>query len=126
MTQFTPQNAIETALVQTQAGLLPMHEFLALLMISDIAVPSGNEIAADGTGFQPLLFSKDGVQMVACFTDRNRVKSFASMAPYCLVMKGKKFFSRLAPKFGVVVNPGETVGFDIPPTGVKRIVADFG
>lgn len=73
-----------------------------------------------------IIFSKDGVQMVACFTDRNRTKSFASMAHYCLVMKGKEFFSRLPPEFGVVVNPGETVGFDIPPTGVKKAVADFG
>ena len=90
-----------------------------------VAVPSATEILEDGSGLQPLLFPKNGVQMLACFTDKSRIGEFSSLAPYCLVLKGHDLLRRMSPGFGLVVNPGTPTGFDVPPQGVAKIVKDF-
>jgi hypothetical protein len=125
LSQFIPQNELEVALEKTHSGRLAMPDFLQVLVESDLAVPSGSEIMADGSGFQPLLFDKEQVKMVACFTAKERLGSFVSLTPYCLVIKGREFLRRVPPEYGVVVNPGQPVGFDISPEGLSQIVRDF-
>jgi len=44
-----------------------MPDFFHMLAKSDLAVPSVSAVEPDGSGFQPLLFDKEGVQMIACF-----------------------------------------------------------
>jgi hypothetical protein len=79
----------------------------------------------DGSGFQPLLFDKNNVKMVACFTSKERIGEFAKMAEYFLLLQGREFLKRIPPQYGLVINPGQTVGFDITPEGISRIVKDF-
>ena len=73
----------------------------------------------------PFVFDKEGAQMVAVYTDRERVKKLGSAARFCIVMTGRDFIDRLPPGFGVVVNPGFTIGLDIAPTDLKEIRQDF-
>ncbi len=118
-------NDLEVALEKARAGLMSMPDFIQVLVESDLAVPSGSEVMPDGSGFQPLLFDKNQVKMVACFTAKERIGSFTDLAPYCLVIKGKEFLRRVPHEYGIVVNPGQSVGFDITPEGVSRIVGEF-
>lgn len=122
---FQPANELETALVRAQSGGTPMEDFLKLFVTADIAVPSGGEITRDGQGFQPLLFDKEGTPMVACFTALGRAGRFAHQTPYCLQIKAGEFLRRIPSGHGLVVNPGESVGFDIAPDGIQRIVAEL-
>lgn len=122
---FVPMNPFEATLMEAQTGETDIRRVITALIESELAVPSGEEVMQDGSGFQPLLFPKEGVQMVACFTDRSRFGEFAAMAPYCLMLNGGDFLRRLPPGYGLVVNPGQSVGFDVSPDGIARIVAEF-
>lgn len=126
MTQsFVPMNDLESMLVRAKNGQVPVSDLIRTLLDSDVVLPSGSEVLADGTGFEPLLFSKEKVQMVACFTDKSRIGEYVIMTPYCLVMKGKDFLRGIPSGHGVVVNPGQEVGFDISPDGVGKVLNDF-
>lgn len=125
MPSFAPLNDLESLLIQAKAGQVPMRDLMRALVISDVVLPSGSEVLADGTGLEPLLFSKEKVQMVACFTDKSRIGEYVKMTPYCLVMKGRSFLRGIPAGHGVVVNPGQEVGFDISPDGVSEILDEF-
>jgi hypothetical protein len=120
---FRPHNDLERALMQAQTGRMGMPGFLDLFSRSDIFVPSGDAMGANGEGFQPLLFDRDGTAMVACFTAAERIGRHARIAPYCLQIEGLAFLRRLPPNVGVVVNPGHEAGFELSPSGIARIVA---
>lgn len=122
---FMPLNHLEVALAKAQSGSLPVQGLLQILVDSELAVPSATEVIADGSGFQPLLFPKEKVQMLACFSDKSRIGEFALLTPYCLVMKGRDLLRRMPPGFGLVINPGTSTGFDISPGGIAKIVEEF-
>lgn len=125
MIDFTPINSLERELQKAQSGQSSMLDLLRLFSSSNIFVPSGGEVMPDGSGFLPLLFGKEGVQMVACFSAMERISQLAERAPYCLAMKGGEFLRRIPAGYGLVVNPGQSVGFDVGPEGLKRIVRDI-
>lgn len=122
---FTPLNSFESLLAAAQAGQADIRKVISALIQAELAIPSGAQVMADGRGFQPLVFPKEGVQMVACFSDRSRIGEFASTAPYCLMLNGGDFLRRMPSGYGLVVNPGQSVGFDVSPDGIARIVAEF-
>lgn len=125
MTNFIPLNTLESALESARTGRSSLPDFFSVFAESDIVVPSGGELMSDGSGFQPLLFDKEGVQMVACFTAMERIGEFASLTPYCLKIKGDEFLMRIPVEYGLVVNPGQSTGFDVLPSGVREIIAEF-
>ena len=88
-------------------------------------MPSAAEVMKDGSGFESLLFTKEQVRMLACFTDKARIGEFTSLTPYCLVMKGRELLRRIPLGYGLVVNPGTKEGFDISPEGIAKILQDF-
>ena len=105
---------------------MPMAEFMKIFLASTIELPSANEVHADGAGLSPILFDKEGVNMLALFTHKDRIASFAGRAPYYVSMKAIDVLRRLPPGYGVVVNPGFEFGFDISSEGVREILRDFG
>lgn len=125
MTPFTPANDIEVALVQAQRKEIPLQGFIAKLVTTDLALPSGREVLADGSGFQPVLFDKNGVNMVAVFTDKARVRASSCATFFCLTMNAMSLFKRMPREYGIVINPGFEAGLDISPAGIGEIVRDF-
>lgn len=126
MKEFRPVNDFENTLLRAQRGEMPLGSFFRMLVGSRLAVASGQEVKADGSGFQPLLFDKEGVQMVAAFTDKCRLSIFSEKAPFCLEIDGIELLKRMPSDYGLVINPGYEVGLDISPSGIKEIVNDFG
>jgi hypothetical protein len=125
MPSFEPLNDLEIALVEARGGRLPVQKLLHLMAAADLAVPSAGAVGADGSGFRPLLFPKERVQMLAVFTDKSRVGEYAEMTPYVLQMKGRDLLRRMPPDHGIVVNPGSAVGFDISPEGIAKLVQEL-
>ncbi|WP_445234387.1 SseB family protein [Duganella rhizosphaerae] len=125
MKEFLPQNDLEIAMLKAKSALLPGSELMRAFVNARLIVPSGASVAANGEGFQPLQFAKETVQMLACFSTSERIGEYADMAPYYLEMTGRQLLQRLPPEYGVVINPGWPVGFDISPQGVAKILADF-
>jgi hypothetical protein len=126
MTTTAPLNGFEKLLQQARAGQAPVSRLMQGLVEAELAIPSATEVMPDGQGFQPVLFPKEQVQMLAAFTDRSRIGTLAELAPYCLAMKGLDLLKRMPPGCGIVINPGSTLGFDIAPDGIRRILEDFG
>ena len=120
MKAFEPLNSFEVALKKTQDGYLKVHELMQLLLSFELVVPSVERGVGQIGGFNPLLFDKDGVRMLACFSDKNRAGEFSDKAPCCLMMKGCELLCRMPNNYGFVINPGFPVSFDITPDEISR------
>ena len=118
---FIAKNPLEQLLVKTQSGLLPFAEFLAAFMEATVFLPSNSEIKSDGSGFTPMLFDKFGELLMCVFTASDRINGFAE---FCLAVKGHRLLSCLR-RYGIVVNPGYHVGFEIPAERIKDICREF-
>jgi hypothetical protein len=125
MSEFFPLNDLEHVLVEARNGKRTVRDLIDTLIKSELAVPSASEVMANGSGFEPLLFSKEGMTMLSVFSDKSRIVEFAKMTPYCLIMSGADLLRRIPAGYGLVVNPGSDVGFDIPPAGISQIKTDL-
>jgi hypothetical protein len=123
--QFEPKNPLEFALADAQSGNRTIAEFLPTFLDSQIAIPSSQIVEQDGRGMSPVFFDKNGIQMVAAFTELDRALTVSNLAHYCLTMKGRELLIRMPPGYGLVINPGFDVGFDIAPEGIQEILRDF-
>ena len=74
----------------------------------------------------PLLFDKQGVLHVAVFTDMARVGFHTQQAPHTLRWLLLDVLRRVPGGYGVVVNPGTSLGFEISPSGIGELLKDFG
>lgn len=122
---FSPLNDFEIKLTKAQRGEVSVSELLKSLIAADLALPSASAVQEDWAGFEPLLFNKNNVSMLACFSAKERLADYSNITPYCLAIKGKELLRRLPAGYGLVINPGHRVGFDISPEGIAKIVADF-
>lgn len=122
--QPSPLNKLEEGLIKAQNGELTMPEFLQLFLSENVAIASASEVMADWSGLQPLLFDKEGVHMISCFTGLSRMEDFGDRASYALVVKGRDILERILPGMGLVINPGADVGFDLSPEGITRMASD--
>jgi hypothetical protein len=123
--EFVPLNAIERTLIKAMAAEISLQEFLQTFVSSEVVLPSATEVQSDGRGLSPLIYDKSGYQMVAIFTHLDRARHCESVAPYSLVLGGRDLLVRIPPGFGIVVNPGFLVGFDISPNSIGQIKQDF-
>jgi hypothetical protein len=122
---FVPANELEVALLEAMNGKIPLGAFLSRFVDHDVAIPSRTEVEQTGKGMDPVLFNREGVQLVSVFIDLERAKSLAQSAQFCLLMKGRDLIARMPHGIGIVVNPGFTVGFEISPQGISEIRRDF-
>jgi len=125
MQPFEPSNELEIDLQKAQAGEIPVPTLLQRLWTSELFVPSSEEIQLGGQRFKPVLFPRQGVQMVAVFTAVERVAGLHKVAPYCLKIAAREFLPQTPPSLGVVVNPGFSVGLEILPDGLRQMIKDF-
>lgn len=123
--KLIPENDLEILLVKVQQGKIDFVDFFKFFMSAEIFVPSASEVMPDGSGMSPLLFEKNGDQILGVFSSLSRVSLFKGQADYCLSMKGRELIARLPAGYGIVVNPGFDKGFDVPPSGIKKILRDF-
>lgn len=125
MANFEPQNDFEIALCRAKTGAMPVQDMLRELVEAMLVVPSETEVMPDGSGMRPLVFKRENIQLVACFSEKIRIGQFASKAPFCLEIKGAELLTRLPQDHGIVINPSADVGLDISPEGIARIIGDF-
>src|SRR5690606_41484824 len=120
-----PQSPLGSRLQTAMEGKLPSKAFMQALGASEVVLLTGSLIAPDGSGFDPLLFDKQGVLHVAVFTDKARVGFNSQQAPHNIRMLMLDVLRRVPGGYGVVINPGTTLGFEIQPSGVEEILKDF-
>lgn len=121
-----PRNVLEIALVRGRENLLNMQTIFWVFASSTIYVPSGTEPGEGMANFQPVLFERDGTQMVACYSELDRGNGVRDLAPYMVAMTGLKLLTGVPSDQGIVLNAGSTIGFDIAPKGISAIRAEIG
>ena len=125
MTDFTPVNELERAMLAGREGSLQLADFIKVLLSSEILVLSGTEILEDGTGFAPLLYDhpETGEKMISCFSAPSRINEMhAGKAPYMMPVQCGAFIERLPETLGIVINPGDEFGFELRPDAVASLV----
>jgi len=125
MNDAAPQTAIETLLKTAMDGQLPIGLFMKAFVASEVVLLTGSLVTPDGSGFDPLLFDKQGILHVSVFTDMSRVGFHSQQAPHTLRMLMLDVLKRVPGGYGVVINPGTSLGFEISPSGVGEILKDF-
>ncbi len=106
-------------------GELPIKAFMQAFVASEVVLLTGSLVTPDGSGFDPLLFDKQGVLHVAVFTDMARVGFHTQQAPHSMRWLMLDVLRRVPRGYGVVVNPGTSVGFEMSPDGVVQVLGDF-
>lgn len=125
MSSFVPLNEFEHVLLAAQQGRASVPQMLRAFAAAQIAVPSASEVRLDGSGLEPIALNPGDAARIACFSDPGRIASFAEIAAYALQMKGIDLLRWLPPEFGLIVNPGHEVGFELPAQGVANALRDF-
>ncbi len=116
---------IETLLKAAMDGAVPIRTFMEAFVASEVVLLTGSLVTPDGSGFDPLLFDKQGTLHVAVFTDPARVDNHAQQAPHQIRWLMLDVLRRVPGGYGVVINPGTSLGFEISPGGVGEILKDF-
>ena len=122
---FTPENELEILLVRAMNKEISFSQFIEKILELEFFIPSATQISKAGSGLSPLIFDKNGTQMFSVFTALSRVSMYQDKTPYCLRMKVNELLKRVPKGHGLVVNPGLSVGFDLPPEGVQRMIEDL-
>jgi hypothetical protein len=118
-------NNLEETLIKAMRGEIALAAFLRAFVDNEIAIPSRTEVGSNGAGLTPVIFVKEGVEMMAVYTDRTRLKSLGYWVHYYLAMPGRSLIQWIPSCFGIVVNPGLSVGLDVSPSGIQDIRRDF-
>ena len=122
--KFIPSNDLEHLLVQAQDGLIEFSEFIKVFLESELIVPSASRVTEQGD-IAPLLFDKEGQKMLSIFTSPHLLDLYKERIVAYITMKGRYILEEMPKSCGIVVNPGYSVGFDVPPDGIKNILNDF-
>ncbi len=121
--KFISRNDLERLLEKTQKDQFNFENFMKRFLIEEIVVPSSIEII--NGNFDPLLFNKDGIYMMASFTSIDLLEVYKREIKQYLMIVGRQMLEQVPDGIGIVVNPGYEVGFDISPKGIKQILRDF-
>ncbi|MFL9582731.1 SseB family protein [Stenotrophomonas sp. AB1(2024)] len=125
MTDPGPQTPIESLLQSAMEGQTPISAFMKAFVASDVVLLTGSLVTPDGSGFDPLLFDKQGTLHVAVFTDMARVGFHSQQAPHTIRMQMLEVLRRVPGGYGVVVNPGTSLGMELSWPGIQEILKDF-
>jgi hypothetical protein len=125
---FKPANPLEDALVKAQSGAISITDFLANLIGSQVFVlldkdpgPSGKW---DNTASPLVVNSQTGTPMLVVFTAPERSTGWARRAPqytFGLLTDFRWLLKGITSGVGLVINPGSTIGLEMPPSGVEQL-----
>jgi hypothetical protein len=121
LVDFQPENELERAILGTKQGIRTIDELMNIIAISELYVSSKRVVHQDGSGFEPLLLGQGENPLVATFSSLSRPGLHRHMAEYVLQIKGREFFLRLPPNYGVILNPGYAAQLIIPSRGISEL-----
>ncbi len=127
MSTFIPLNELERTLSLAMSGRLSQAALMEAFLASDVVVLLDQPPMNDGQlGLaQPLAYRMtDGNIGVAIFTSIDRVVNDDIEYVHALQTKFLWILSIITDGVGIVVNPGQSHGFELPPNGVAMLKTD--
>lgn len=123
--KLIPANALESLLVDSQAGRHSLDDFLKALVSAELFMASTEEVLPGASGINPLLFDRAGTAMAAVFTDPTRMVRFKDKIKSVIRLNGCEMLRHIPPGYGVVVNPGFDTGLELLPEGIRNVLAQY-
>lgn len=119
------ENELEEALVDAREGKLTQQELIHLLIGSRLYLPSTTKDTEHGLNLIPLIFDLDGLPMASLFTSVGRMNYYSSYIESVYFITFKEVVLKRAEEYGLVINPGYSIGLEIQAYGLKNIRKNF-
>ena len=117
--------ALEQAIAKGQAGEGDMNSVLAEFVNAEIVVPTAVQAEESLNELQPVLFDREGTPMLAAFTHADMIgDQVREVAAHSATIHAAELVQAIPPQTGLVVNPGNTEGFEMLPEGVAQLADD--
>ncbi len=128
---FDPLNDLEQLFQQAQEGEIPVEAFMDSLLASQVFVLIDKDLGDSGEwdpAATPMTLSNAaGVPLLAMFTAAERAVEWPQHYPqfaYGVFADFLWLLELIAPEVGLVINPGCSVGLEMPPETVAQLRAD--
>src|SRR5512135_799801 len=126
---FEPRNELEKQLLSAWQGEITGEDFMQELLGAEVFMPVADEEMVMGiqrsTSARPLtLTDEDGTPVLVLFTSPERAKPFLADHPGYgggLLAEFKWVLEKMGSGYGIAINPGWEVGFDMEPEMVEQI-----
>lgn len=131
---FEPHNELEKSLLAAQDEEISSDDLLNILMNSQVFMPVQDEKPALPTQrsnrAQPLVLrAEDSTSILVLFSSPERAKDFISEYPGFsggILTEFTWVLEKMGRDFGIALNPGLDVGFDMEPETVNELVDSLG
>ncbi len=132
---FEPRNELEKSLLAAQKEEISSDDLLNILMNSQVFMPVQDEKPVllniqRSTRAQPLVLNaEDGTPILVLFSSPERAKEFISDYPGFgggILTEFTRVLEKMGRDFGIALNPGLDVGFDMEPETVNELVDGLG
>lgn len=132
---FEPRNELEKSLLAAQDEEISSDDLLNILMNSQVFMPVQDEKPAlfnnkHPTRAQPLVLTdEDSTPILVLFSSPERAKDFIGDYPGFgggIVTEFTWVLEKMGRDFGIALNPGLDVGFDMEPDTVNELVDSLG
>ena len=117
---FTPVNDLERHLQGAQKKNLT-GPFMEQLFAAELFMPTTVPLDQGLGQVVPLAWDREGTPMAAVFTSVERMAPHQEVIRGYVTLSGAEIFSKSKPGWGVVINPGWTVGMEIFGHGLEEI-----
>lgn len=133
--EFEPRNELEQSLLAAQEERIGSDDLLNILMNSQVYMPVQDEKPGlhnmqHTTRAQPLvLTTEDDIQILVLFSSPERAKEFINDYPGFgggILTEFTWVLQKMGRDFGIALNPGLDVGFDMEPETVNELVDSLG
>jgi hypothetical protein len=132
---FEPRNELEKSLLAAQNEEISSDDLLNILMNSQVFMPVQDDKPAvlniqRSSRAQPLVLNaEDGTPILVLFSSPERAKEFISDYPGFgggILTEFTWVLEKMGRDFGIALNPGLDVGFDMEPETVNELVDSLG
>jgi SseB protein N-terminal domain len=132
---FEPRNELEKSLLAAQNEEISSEDLLNILMNSQVFMPVQDEKPSllniqRSARAQPLVLNaEDGTPILVLFSSPERAKDFMHDYPGFgggILSEFTWVLERMGRDFGIALNPGHDVGFDMEPETVNELVDNLG
>lgn len=121
--------ALEAAILAAQGGG-DLDDLAAVFMAAFVVVMLAEDPGPEPREIAPLTVSTpQGHLALVVFTTAGKCAAWSGNAPqypYARMVRADWVLNVIGDGYGVVVNPGDAVGFSMPPHGVARMKARAG
>lgn len=132
---FEARNELEKSLLAAQEEKISSDDLLNILMNTQVFMPVQDEKPGllniqHSTRAQPLILTaEDSTQILVLFSSPERAQEFMSDYPGFgggILTEFTWVLKKMGRDFGITLNPGLDVGFDMEPQTVNELVDNLG